>query len=249
MTTVAAEDIKIPHRWDNRIEFAQGIKDGIPIMTGYFAVSFALGIAMRNAGLSPVEGLMMSVLNTASAGEYAAITMIVSNASLFETALMTLIVNARYFLMSCSLSQKLSPVTPMRHRLGISFAITDELFAIAASRKGHLNPFYYYGAAFVAIPGWAAGTVLGVIAGSALPTLLVSSLSVALYGMFLAVIIPPCKGDRILRRIVVCSFILSYLASVVPGISSLSSGTQIIVLTVAIAAFAAWKHPIPEDLK
>ena len=239
--TTAAADIRLTNHSDNRIEFARGIKDGIPIMTGYFAVSFALGIAMRNAGLTPGEGLMMSVLNTASAGEYAGITMIVSNASLFETALMTLIVNARYFLMSCALSQKLSEHTFFGHRLGISFAITDELFAIAASRKGHLNP------ALVAIPGWAAGTVLGVIAGSALPSILVSSLSVALYGMFLAVIIPPCKGDRILRRIVVCSFVLSYLASVLPGISSISSGTQIIVLTVAIAAFAAWKYPIPEE--
>jgi 4-azaleucine resistance transporter AzlC len=246
MTTVA-EEISISRSGANRTAFVQGMKDGIPIMTGYFAVSFALGIAMRSAGLSVVEGLMMSVLNTASAGEYAGITMIVSNASLFETALMTLIVNARYFLMSCALSQKLSEHTFFGHRLGISFAITDELFAIAASRKGHLNPFYYYGAAFVAIPGWAAGTVLGVIAGSALPSILVDSLSVALYGMFLAVIIPPCKGDRILRRIVICSFVLSYLASVLPGISSISSGTQIIVLTVAIAAFAAWKHPIPEE--
>lgn len=243
----AAEEISISRSGANRTAFVQGMKDGIPIMTGYFAVSFALGIAMRSAGLSVVEGLMMSVLNTASAGEYAGITMIVSNASLFETALMTLVGNARYFLMSCSLSQKLSEHTFFGHRLGISFAITDELFAIAASRKGHLNPFYYYGAALVAIPGWAAGTVLGVIAGSALPSILVSSLSVALYGMFLAVIIPPCKGDRILRRIVVCSFVLSYLASVLPGISSISSGTQIIVLTVVIAAFAAWKHPIPEE--
>ena len=129
MTTVA-EEISISRSGANRTAFVQGMKDGIPIMTGYFAVSFALGIAMRSAGLSVVEGLMMSVLNTASAGEYAGITMIVSNASLFETALMTLIVNARYFLMSCALSQKLSEHTFFGHRLGISFAITDELFAI-----------------------------------------------------------------------------------------------------------------------
>ena len=245
--TTATEEIRIPDLNDHRTAFAQGIRDGIPIMTGYFAVSFALGIAMRNAGLTPFEGLMMSVLNTASAGEYAGITMILSNASLWQTALMILIVNARYFLMSCSLSQKLEENTSFAHRLAISFAITDELFAIAAARKGKLNPFYYYGAAVVAIPGWAAGTVLGILAGAALPPLLVSSLSVALYGMFLAVIVPVCRRNRVLGRIVFLSFVLSYLVSVLPGISSLSSGTQIILLTIVIAVIAAWKHPVSEE--
>lgn len=232
----------------NRKIFLEGMRDGIPIMTGYFAVSFALGIAMRNAGLSPAEGLMMSILNTASAGEYAGITMIASKASLFETALMTLIANARYFLMSCSLSQKVSSEIPIRHRFLISFNITDELFGISMAQNGSLNPFYWYGASLVAIPGWAAGTVLGVIAGSALPALIVEALSVALYGMFLAIIIPPCRKDRVLAGLVFLSFAASDICSAVPYVSQLSEGTRTILLTVLISAAAAWKFPVKEDV-
>lgn len=248
MTEGAAELEHAEQMTGNRKAFLEGMRDGIPIMTGYFAVSFALGIAMRNAGLSAAEGLMMSILNTASAGEYAGITMIASQASLLETALMTLIANARYFLMSCSLSQKVSPDALMKHRFLISFNITDELFGISMAQKGSLNPSYWYGASAVAIPGWAAGTVLGVIAGSALPSLIVGALSVALYGMFLAIIIPPCRKDRVLAGLVFLSFAASYVCSAAPYVSQLSEGTRTIILTVLISAVAAWKYPVKEDM-
>ena len=124
----------------NKKEFTQGFKDGIPIGLGYFAVSFALGIAMKNAGLNWIDGFFMSLCNLASAGEYAGTQVILASGSYFEMILMTLIANARYMLMSCSLSQKLSPETKTVHRLCIGYAITDELFALAISRKDYLNP-------------------------------------------------------------------------------------------------------------
>ena len=130
-----------------------------------------------------------------------------------EIALVTLIANARYLLMSCALSQRFAPETAFIHRLGVAFAVTDELFGIAIARPGMLNPWYYYGAMSLAIPGWSTGTALGIIAGSELPTRIVSALSVALFGMFLAVIIPPAKQNRVILIVVLASFLASFIAS------------------------------------
>ena len=135
--------------FDRRI-FLNGMRDGVPIALGYFAVSFSLGIAARNAGLTPLQGFFASLLNNASAGEYAAFTLIAANATLFQVALITLIANARYLLMSCALAQRFAPGTPFFHRLIIAYDVTDELFGITISRPGCLNPFYTYGAILLA---------------------------------------------------------------------------------------------------
>ena len=139
--------------FDRRI-FLNGMRDGVPIALGYFAVSFSLGIAARNAGLTPLQGFFASLLNNASAGEYAAFTLIAANATLFQVALITLIANARYLLMSCALAQRFAPGTPFFHRLIIAYDVTDELFGITISRPGCLNPFYTYGAILLAAPAW-----------------------------------------------------------------------------------------------
>ena len=246
-----AEAVKLefqkPARMSGKSEVLIGIRDGIPVMAGYAAVSFALGISMKAAGLTPLQGMFMSLLNNASAGEYAGLTMVASAAPLWETALIILITNARYLLMSCALSQKLSQSVPVRDRLCIGFVVTDELFGMAVARPGRLQPAYYYGMIMAAAPGWAVGTFLGVSAGQALPPILVSSLSVALYGMFLAVIIPPCRENRVLAGLVCLSFGASFLFTVMPWLRSLSEGTRTIVLTIAISAFAAWKFPVGEE--
>ena len=164
-----------------------------------------------------------------------------------EIALVTLIANARYLLMSCALSQRFAPDTAFVHRLGVAFAVTDELFGIAIARPGMLNPWYYYGAMSLAIPGWATGTALGILAGSELPTRIVSALSVALYGMFLAVIIPPAKQSRMILIVVILSFLASFIASVWPVLAALSGGTRTIILTVTISTLAALFKPIHEE--
>ena len=173
----------------------EGMRDGLPIGLGYFAVSFSLGIVARNAGLNAFQGFLASLLTNASAGEYAIFTLIAANATYFEVAIMTLITNARYLLMSCALSQRFSPDTGIGHRLLLGYDVTDELFGITIARKGMINPFYTYGAMCLAIPGWSIGTALGVIAGNILPFRVVSALSVALYGMFIAIIIPPVRTE------------------------------------------------------
>ena len=231
----------------NKKEFTQGFKDGIPIGLGYFAVSFALGIAMKNAGLNWIDGFFMSLCNLASAGEYAGTQVILASGSYFEMILMTLIANARYMLMSCSLSQKLSPETKTVHRLCIGYAITDELFALAISRKDYLNPLYFYGAMAASVLPCAIGTSCRIILRNILPSIIVSALSVALYGMFLAIIIPPSKKNHTILFIVLVSFISSYLCTILPGIRSLSSGTRIILLTVIIASIASIVKPVKEE--
>lgn len=228
-------------------EFREGIRDGIPIGLGYLAVSFSLGVAARSAGLTAFQGFIASLLNNASAGEYAGFTVIAANASYLEMALMTLVANARYLLMSCALSQKFAPDTPLRHRLLVGYDVTDEIFGITIARPGILNPSYTYGAIVVAAPCWACGTALGVTAGNLLPLRVVSALSVALFGMFLAVIIPPARKNRTVAIFVLVSFLASFAAANLPYVSQLSSGTRTIILTILISAAAAALFPVKEE--
>ena len=234
---------KMVTRSKNRAALIRGMYGGIPIGLGYLAVSFSLGITARNAGLNPFQAFLASLLCNASAGEYAGFTLIAANAPYFEMAIITLITNARDLLMSCAMSQRISPETKLRHRFFMSMHVTDELFGIAISQPGSLDPYYSYGAALVAAPCWAVGTALGAIAGSLLPLRIVSAFSVALYGMFLAVIIPPARQNRVICGIVLFCFAASAAATYLPHISSLSSGTRTIILTVAVSAAAALLFP------
>ena len=233
---------------ENKIALAEGFRDGIPIGLGYFVVSFTLGIMARHVGLTPFQGFLASLLNNASAGEYVGFALIANHAPYIEIAIMTFIANARYLLMSTVLSQKFSPNMPFYHRIFVGFDVTDEIFGISVARKGWLNPFYNYGAMLTALPGWSIGTALGIIAGNILPPSAVSALSVALYGMFIAIIIPPARKDKVVAVCVAVSFAASYLSDkFLKGI--VSAGTQTIFLTVIIAGAAAILYPIKEQNK
>ena len=205
------------------------------------------GIAARRAGFTPFQGFLVSLLNNASAGEYAAFAIIMANATYLEVAIITLIANARYLLMSCALAQRFAPGTPFWHRLLIGYDVTDELFGITIARPGSLNPYYTYGAILLAAPAWAIGTALGIIAGNLLPLRAVSALSVALYGMFLAIIIPPARKNKVIAALVTISMVSSYIFSRLPVISDISSGIRTIILTVAIAGIAAILFPVKEE--
>ena len=229
--------------------FLKGMRHGWPIGVGYFAVSFALGIAARNIGMTALQASVMSAVCTASAGEFAGITAMVSGASLAETALMQLIVNARYLLMSCALTLKISPETGTGHRLLLANFVTDEIFGLSAAYPGKLEPFYTYGVISVSWPGWILGTCLGVIMGNVLPQNIVSALSVGLYGMFLAIIIPPARKDRVIAVLVPLSMAVSWLFTFLSdkGFFVTSSGARIIVLTIVIALAAAVLFPHAEE--
>lgn len=231
----------------NTTAFKDGMKDGIPIGLGYLAVSFSLGIMAKKAGLTPFQGFLASFLCNASAGEYAGFSIIAASATYIEMALAIFIANARYLLMSCALVQRFSPKTSIFHRLIMAFDITDEVFAISIARPGFLNPYYTYGAMTTTMPLWAMGTALGVMAGNMLPVRLVSAFSVALYGMFLAVIIPPARKDKIIAGIIVACFTLSFLSCYIPFVKDMSDGTKTIVLTVLISTIAAIIFPHKEE--
>lgn len=228
-------------------DFFEGMRDGLPIGLGYFAVSFSLGIVAQVAGLNAIQGFIASFFNLASAGEYALFTSIQAKATYIEIAFITFIINARYLLMSCSLSQKFSPDTKFIHRFFVGFAVTDEIFGITIGREGYISPVYNYGAMLLAVPMWSIGTSLGILAGNILPVRAVSALSVALYGMFIAIIIPAAKKNMAVMAAVISSFILSYAFTLVPFLKDISGGTKTIILTILISAVIAIIKPVEDD--
>ena len=226
--------------------FLRGVCDGIPIALGYYAVAFSLGIIASNAGIGALLGFVGSFFTRASAGEYGVYTLVAASATYAEVVGMSLITNLRYLLMSTALSQKFSEGTSLAKRVLVSFCVTDEIFGISIAYPGNLEPAYTYGAALISTVFWASGTASGIIAGDVLPANVVSALSVALYGMFLAIIIPPSRKDRAVGIAVVMSFVLSGVCAVMPVVSDLSSGTRTILLTILISATAAICKPVKD---
>lgn len=231
----------------NKKNYKEGLRDGIPIALGYFAVSFTLGIAAKKAGLTAFQATLMSLTNSTSAGEFAAISAICAGSTYLEMAVMQAVINLRYLLMSCALSQKIDNKVGMINRLIMGGGVTDEIFGISILRPGKLNPFYTYGAMSLAIPAWSLGTCIGVLVGSVLPSNVISALSVALYGMFLAVIIPPARENKVIALLITVSMAASYAFSVVPGLKDISSGMTVIILTVVISGVAAFLFPVEEE--
>ena len=232
---------------NHKSNFCKGLKGGIPIALGYFAVSFTLGIQAKNVGITAFQAAVTSFGLHASAGEYIAFTLIGANANILVMVLMEMIANARYLLMSCSLSQKIPADTPMWKRLVMGYFITDEIFGASISVSGKLDPYYMFGLIAVASPGWVVGTALGVIMGNALPLRAVSALSVGLHGMFIACIIPEGRKNKIVAGVIIVSFVLSYIFSTLSVLKGISSGIKIMILTVIIATVAAILFPVKEE--
>ena len=229
---------------------ARGMRDGMPIAIGYFAVAFALGIQATAAGLAPWQSALLSFLNVTSAGEAAGIALLGVGTTYVELAFTQLVINIRYLLMSCSLSQKLSPETGILHRLLVGYGVTDEIFGISAAVDGKLSPYYSYGAIAVAVPGWTLGTLLGAVMGNILPARAVSALGVALYAMFLAIILPPARKSRTIAGLVAISMAASALLTVLCTKLSLTwftEGFRIVALTVTISLGAAILFPVKEE--
>ena len=231
-------------RGEIRSLLREGMRDGLPIGLGYFAAAFSLGIAARGAGLSAIQGFVASMLCNASAGQYAGFSVIAQGAPYIEIVIVTFIANARYLLMSCALGQRMEESLPLRHRLMVGYDITDELFGLAIARPGFVNPYYTYGAILVAIPCWASGTAMGIMAGNVLPLRAVSAFSVALYGMFIAIIIPPAKKDRVIGCLIGTCFLVSYGMTYIAPFSNISSGLRTIILTVVLSVVAALVAPV-----
>ncbi|MBO6133940.1 MAG: AzlC family ABC transporter permease [Lachnospiraceae bacterium] len=222
-----------------RENFLAGLKDGLPICLGYLAVSFAFGIQAVESGLTVFEATMISLLNVTSAGQFAGIGIIAANGSFLEIAASQLIINLRYSLMSVAISQKIDPKLPTLKRLGIAFGMTDEIFAVSAARPGVLQPSFSLGAISISVAGWVLGTFLGAYAGQILPDRVISALGLALYGMFLAIIIPPARDSRPVLYVVLLAMFLSVLFTYAPYLRLISSGFRIIIVTLLSAGLFA----------
>ncbi len=229
-----------------RKHFLRGMSAGIPIACGYFAVALTLGIAAKRACMSAFASTLTSFLIHASAGEYIGFAMLAAGEGYLTMTVMEAVANARYFLMSCSLSQKLRPTTPVWQRLLLGYGVTDEIFGISIGERGYLHPSFSYGAMAVSLPAWACGTLCGFLLGSVLPARLVSALGVSLYAMFISIFIPKAKADKVVLGLVALSFAASFAASEIPLLNGISDGVKTIVLTVFLSLGAAILFPHDE---
>ena len=210
------------------------------------SVSYTHLDVYKRQGLDLAQSGILSASNVTSAGQFAGLKMMFSGATLLELAIAQLIINSRYILMSGALSQKISTDESMLNRLVMAHGITDEIFALSIAEVGVLKPVYFYGLMTSAIPGWILGTILGVISGNLLPEPMLDALGIALYGMLIAIIIPPAKQNRTIAALVIISMVSSYLFTKLPVLNTLSPAMIIIILTIVITSIAAYFFPIPE---
>lgn len=227
--------------------FTRGLVDGIPIALGYLSVSFGFGITAVNRGLSPLAAVLISLTNLTSAGQVAGLEIIVALGTLWEMALAQLTINLRYFLMSLSLSQRLDKRFTLPHRLLASFGITDEIFGVASSQKEPLRPIYMYGLILLPFIGWSLGTLLGAVAGNILPDSIKFALGIAIYGMFVAIVVPPAKRDRGVFVASLIGIAVSCSVTYLPFLSFITPGFAIILSALVGASVAAWLFPLKDQ--
>ena len=225
-------------------DFLQGFKDGFPICLGYFSVSMAFGLTAVLSGLPIWSAIVMSLTNLTSAGQFAGANILIENGTFIELAITTIIINIRYFLMSLSVSQKVQPNIPLRERLAISFGITDEVFAVSMQRKSSLSSLYMAGLIITPVLGWTAGTTVGAVASQYMPPILTNAMGIALYGMFIAIIIPPARENKNISLAIIMSVILSVAFKYLPLLQFISDGWSIIIITVFVSAICATFFPI-----
>lgn len=222
----------------------QGLQDGIPIALGYISVSFAFGMMASNQGIPVWASVLISLSNLTSAGQFAGLGIIAAHGSMMEMALSQFVINLRYFLMSLSLTQKLDDQTTTLQRAIIAHGITDEIFALSSSKPEKVGFFYMISLMVLPILGWTGGTFLGAAASTLLPVILRDSLGIMIYGMFLAIIIPPCKTSKNIGIVVLMAALTSCLFQVLSAYISIGSGFVIILCTLFAAGVGAFLFPI-----
>ena len=225
-------------------DYGRGLRHGLPIALGYVSVAFAFGIQARSAGLSTLQAVLISLLNVTSAGQLAGLTLMTAGAGLTEMVLTQLTINLRYALMSLSLGQKLDRSMTLVHRALIAFCNTDEVFAVASQQPGTVGRAYLYGLTNGPFVCWVLGTLLGALAGGLLPKALTDALGIAIYGMFIAIVLPPLRRMREVRAVVGVSVALSCALALMPVFSFVSDGFRIIICAVVASVLGAWLMPL-----
>ena len=228
-------------------KYCDGVRRGVPVGVGYFSVSFGFGAMAVSQGLRAWDATLISMSNLTSAGQFAGLTLIVAASTLWELILTQIIINSRYALMSLALSQRMGSRIGILPRLLIAFFNTDEIFALAMAHKEPLTVSFLLGLGLTPIIGWTTGTLCGALAGSVLPLNIRTALGVMLYGMFVAIVVPPAKENKNVFAAVVAALVLSCLFRWLPLLSNVSAGIAIVVCTVAAAAVCAWLFPVGEE--
>ena len=229
--------------------FIRGVRRGLPVGVGYFSVSFGFGAMAVSQGIKALDAALISITNLTSAGQFAGLTLIVAAASLWEIVLTQLIINSRYGLMSLALSQRMGKDVTILGRMAIAFANTDEIFALAMTEKEPLSTSFMLGLGSLPVLGWTFGTLFGALAGSVLPQNIRTALGVMLYGMFIAIVVPPAKKERNILISVVLALVFSCLFTWLPGLKNISAGLSIVICTVAAAALCAALFPVEEEVE
>lgn len=230
--------------WKN---YMTGVRRGLPVGVGYFSVSFGFGAMAASQGIRALDATLISLTNLTSAGQFAGLTLIVAAATFWEVILTQIVINSRYALMSLALSQRMGSRIGFFPRLLIAFFNTDEIFALAMAEKQPLTVPFMMGLGLTPILGWTAGTLCGALAGSVLPLSVRTALGVMLYGMFIAIVIPPAKVEKSVLITALLALVFSCLFKWLPVLSGISAGIAIVVCTVAAAGICAWLFPIPDE--
>lgn len=228
-------------------EFYAGIKDGIPICLGYFSVSMAFGLTAVKSGLPVWSAILISLTNLTSAGQFAGVKIILAGGKMLELFLTTLIINMRYFLMSVSVSQRADKKMTLIKRLIVSFAITDEIFAVSTQRKKLLSTSYMAGLILMPVIGWTGGTTMGAVASTIIPQAISTAMGISLYAMFIAIIIPPARKNKNVLLAIFMSVVLSVMFYYLPCLKGISGGWSVIIITLAVSTFCATFFPVNDE--
>mgnify|MGYP003434480389 FL=1 len=228
-------------------EFSNGLRDGIPICLGYVSVAFTFGLMCTENGLPFWIAVLISLTNLTSAGQFAGTALIIAGGGLLEIGITTFVINLRYMLMSLSISQKVDAKLSVPKRMAMSFGVTDEIFGVSMQKKGNITFAYFMGLMMLPILGWSGGTLVGAVAVSLLPDMVRSALGIAIYGMFLAIIIPPARTERAIAWVIAIAGLISCMLYYVPLFNSISGGWMIIICAVVTSSIAAILWPVPDE--
>ena len=214
----------------------EGVRDGLPIGLGYLSVSFTFGILAVSKGLSWIQATLISLFNVTSAGQVAGLGIMTAAGGILAMIISQVVINLRYSLMGIALSQKADKsMTPLL-RMILAFAITDEIFGVAVSKKNEFGAKYFFGLTILPILGWTAGTAIGALLGQVFPPFLTNALAIGIYGMFVSIVMPKAKHDKVILTSSILSCIVSVLLFYIPFLSEhITSGFAIIIAAVAAA--------------
>ncbi len=230
---------------DTSLTFKKGVKDGLPIGLGYFPVSLAFGVVASSLSVPLFITILMSMTNLTSAGQLAGLNLIATGGTLIQILFSQLVINSRYFLMSVTLSQRIENVSTFKRML-MSAGITDEIFGVAISNKGNINPSYFFGLIVCPYVGWTAGTLVGACLGNVLPSLVVSALQIGIYSMFIAIITNPAIKNKKVGATVLLSAGLSCLIYFIPTLNKALTGIASIVAALVASIIMALLFPVKE---